>query len=163
MLIYLRHGDDRGDDEYRHDRRLNDRGRKKAVKKAAKLIKAHGHPDHVFVSPFRRTIETLECMANHFERHVEVHHDPRIAQHLSTKQRAAPSVSPKVLAMIDANESEEAFRRRVAAHAQDARQRAAEGAVWCISHQVVVEEIARIFGAKIASDLDFLDHVVVLR
>lgn len=31
MLIYIRHGDDRNDDVYRHDRRLTKRGREKAT------------------------------------------------------------------------------------------------------------------------------------
>jgi len=162
VLIYLRHGDDRGDDVYRHDRRLNGHGQKKSAKKAERLIKKHGHPDHVFVSPFRRTLETLGAMQRHFQRGVEIHRDPRIAQHLSTKQRAAPSISPETFALINANEDKDAFRRRIHAHVADAKQRAASATVWCITHQVVMEEVAIYFDIEIAGDLDFLDHVIVL-
>ena len=135
MLIYLRHGDDRGNDVYRHDRPLNDRGRKKAAKEAKRLIEKYGHPDTVFVSPFRRAIETLSCMTERFARPVDVNHDPRIAQCLSEKQRSAPSISPETLAVITIDEDREAFRRRIADHIEEARRRAREGAaIWCITH-----------------------------
>jgi broad specificity phosphatase PhoE len=164
MLLYLRHGDDRGDDVYRHDRRLNDRGRKKAGKEAKRLIEKYGHPDTVFVSPFRRAIETLNCMSEHFSRPVDVNHDRRIAQYLSDKQRAAPSLSPKTLEVITINEDGETFRRRILDHVKDVQRRAKEGAtIWGITHQVVIEEVAQQFGVKISGTLDFLDHVVMLR
>ena len=43
-LIYIRHGDDRGGDVYRHDRPLNERGRRKAPEAAVRLIEKHGVP-----------------------------------------------------------------------------------------------------------------------
>jgi len=163
MLIYLRHSDDRGDDVYRHDRRLNDRGKRKAAKEARRLIEKYGHPDTVFVSPFRRAVETMDCMTVHFERPVDIHRDPRVAQHLGDKQRRDPSVSPQTLEVIVVNEDIAAFRTRVADHVADARRRAAAGAaVWVITHQVVIEEAATHFGVEIPGDLDFLDHVVML-
>jgi broad specificity phosphatase PhoE len=164
VLIYVRHGDDRGNDVYRHDRRLNVRGRKRAAKEAARLIERYGHPDVVFVSPFRRAIETLDCMTVHFARPVEVHRDPGVAQHLSDKQRRDPHVSPQTLEVIVVDESRDMFQKRVADHVGQVRKRAeAGGTIWCITHQAVIEEVAVHFGAKIPGDLDFLDHVVMLR
>ena len=160
MLIYLRHGDDRGDDVYRHDRPLNDRGRKKAGKAADRLIEKYRHPDVVYVSPFRRALETLEAMYEHFERDVIVHRDRRIAQHLSEKQQRAPQVSPETCAQVTLLEDRSAFRRRVAEHVDEARR--ASGVVWCVTHQAVIEEVAGHFGVKISGDLDFLDHIVML-
>ncbi len=163
MVIYLRHGDDRGSDIYRHDRRLNDRGRAKANKAAKRLIEKYGHPDAVFVSPFRRAIETLDCMTARFKRPVDVHHDRRLAQHLSDKQRQDPSISPETLATIAADEDRGAFRARVKDHVEDVRRRARAGtAIWCITHQAVIEEVAMYFDVEISSALDFLDHVVML-
>jgi broad specificity phosphatase PhoE len=163
MLIYLRHGDDRGNDVYRHDRPLNDHGRHRADKEARRLIAKYGHPDRVAVSPFRRTRETLEAMVPHFDRTVEVHQDPRIAQGLSSKQQREPRISPETLAVITANEDKEAFQHRISAHVRDARTWAAIGTVWVITHQAVIEEVAPHFGVRIPSNLDFLDHVVMLR
>lgn len=162
-LIYLRHGDDRGDDVYRHDRRLTARGKKKAAKAAKRLIDKYDHPDAVFCSPYRRAWQTLEAMAPHFNRAVDVHRDRRVAQHLSAKQRRMLSLSPETLAEIIVDEDRNAFRRRVLDHVEDVRRRAGAGAsIWCITHQAVIEEVARHFGVTIADDLDFLDHVVVL-
>lgn len=98
MLIYLRHGDDRGNDIYRHDRQLNDRGRRKAGKAFDELPEKYGHPDTVFVSPFRRAVETLEVMTAHFTSAVDVHRDKRLAQYLGEKRD--PSVRPETVAHI---------------------------------------------------------------
>lgn len=160
MLIYLRHGDDRGNDVYRHDRRLNDRGREKAVKAAKRLIEKHGHPDACYVSPFRRALETLDAMSERFERPVTIHCDPRVAQCLSEKQRRDPQVSPATLALVTIDEEVDAFKRRIAAHVAETRD--ASGLIWCITHQAVIEEIAGHFRVRISGSLDFLDYVVML-
>jgi broad specificity phosphatase PhoE len=164
VLIYLRHSDDRGEDVYRHDRPLNDRGRKKARKSFTELAERYGHPDTLFVSPFRRALQTLEAMASQFKRPVDIHRDSRIAQHLSGKQRRDPRVSPETLEAISVHEDESAFRMRVQDHVEDVRRRVRAGAViWGITHQVVIEEVAGHFGVEISEDLDFLDHIVMLR
>lgn len=162
MLLYLRHGDDRGNNVYKHDRPLNDRGRHKAGKEARQLIEKYGHPNRVFVSPFRRTRETLTAMSLHFDRPVEVHQDPRIAQHLSSKQQRDPHISPDTRVTITINEDKEAFCRRIHAHVRDARAWAAISTVWCITHQTVIEEVAPHFGTKVPRSLNFLDHLLVL-
>lgn len=41
------------------------------------------------------------------------------------------------------------------------KRRAESGAVWCITHQVVIEAIARHTGVPVPDDLDFLAHIVV--
>lgn len=147
MLIYIRHGDDRGEDIYHHDRPLNERGREKAVKAAKRLIEKYGHPDIVYVSPFRRGLDTVSAMSERFERPVDMHCDPRIAQGLSEKQRRDPQVSPETRAQVELDEDRGAFRRRIAAHVEEARK--VHGRVWCITHQAVIEEVARQFGGKI--------------
>ena len=161
MLLYLRHGDDRGDDVYKHDRPLNDRGRKKARKAFDALAEKYGHPDTLFVSPLRRAMQTLEVMVPQFKRPVDVHRDPRVAQYLGGKRE--PIVSPETAAVVALDESLIAFQDRVRDHAEDAKRRSHVGAViWCITHQIVIEEAAGHFGLKIPGDLDFLDHIVAL-
>lgn len=160
MLIYLRHGDDRGSDIYQRDRRLTDRGKKKASKRAGCLIEKYGHPDIVYVSPFRRTLETLDAMSKHFERAVTIHRDPRVAQHLRKKQRRDPRVSPETLAQVTINEDREAFLRRVAAHVEEMR-RHPDVTIWCITHQTVIKKVADHFNVQISRRLDFLDHVIM--
>lgn len=162
MLLYLRHGDDRGDDIYRHDRPLNAQGRQEVARETRKLLDRFGRPHHVFVSPFRRARETLAVMTPHFQRHVEVHQDPRIAQRLSGRQQREANISPETLAAITLGEDGHAFRRRVAAHVRDMRAWAALGAVWCVTHQAVIEEAAPHFGRKIKGSLDFLDSVLMI-
>jgi broad specificity phosphatase PhoE len=162
MLIYLRHGDDRGADIYRHDRELNARGKKKAGKAFDDLADKYGHPDTMFVSPFRRAIQTLEAMAARFKRPVDVHRDPRLALYLGGKRE--PLVSPETAALVAVDENVEAFRARVRDQVEDAKRRKIVGAsIWCITHQAVIEEVAGHFGVKISGDLDFLDHVVMLQ
>lgn len=166
MLVYLRHGDDRGEDVYRHDRPLNERGRKQAGKEAQRLIDKLGHPDVVHASPFRRAQQTLMCMRESFERQVETHCDSRIAQRLSEKQRKKASLHPETLALINLDEEREAFRRRVGDHVREVRDRIAKASnlnIWAITHQGIIEEVARQFRVKIDGDLGFLDYVIMLR
>lgn len=166
MLLYLRHGDDRGEDVYRHDRPLNDRGRKEARQEARRLIEKLGHPDLVYVSPFRRAKETLACVSGGFEREVETICDIRIAQRLSEKQRKKAGVHPETLALVDLDEEREAFRRRVTDHVREVRNRIAKVPnlnIWAITHQGVIEEVARQFHVKIGGDLGFLDYVIMVR
>jgi broad specificity phosphatase PhoE len=160
VLIYLRHGDDRGTDIYRHDRHLNDRGRQKAAKVAKRLIEKYGHPDTVHVSPFRRALETLDTMIEQFDRSVVVRCDRRLAQRLSEKQQRDPQVSPETLAQITVTEDEKAFHQRITEHVDEIRH--ATGIVWCVTHQAVIETIARHFKVKISGSLDYLDHVVMV-
>ena len=161
MLIYLRHGNDRGNDVYQHDRPLNGRGRRKARKAFGELAEKYGHPDTLFVSPFRRAIQTLEAMVQQFKRPVVIHPDPRVAQYLGGKRD--PRLSPETAVQVAINEGSDAFRARVRDHVEDVRRRNQAGAaIWCISHQIVIEEVAMHFGVKISDSLDFLDHVVML-
>ena len=160
MLVYLRHGDDRGEDVYRHDRPLNDRGRARAKKHARKLIDKLGHPDVVYVSPYRRTLETLEVLSSRFDHPVLVRRDPRIAQHLSEKQRRDPQVSPETRSQVVIDETPDNFKHRVAIHVEDVRRDPRR--VWCITHQAVIEAAARCLGEEISRELDFLDHIILL-
>lgn len=162
MLIYLRHGDDRGDHVHRHDRSLNERGRKRAGKAFVELADKYGHPDTMVVSPFRRAIQTLDAMAEHFALPVDVRHDWRVAQYLGGKRD--PSVSPETASQITVGEGRDAFRARVRAHVEEVKRHSqGAAAIWCITHQIVIEEVAGYFGVEIPGDLDFLDHVVMLR
>ena len=161
MLIYLRHGDDRGNDVYRHDRPLNARGRKKACKAFGELAEKYGHLDTLFVSPFRRAIQTLEAMAERFDHAVDVRRDRRLAQYLGGKHDL--SISPETAAQVTVDEDRDGFRARVRDHVEDVRRRVdARAKIWCITHQMVIEEVAVHFGVKISGDLDFLDHIVML-
>lgn len=161
MLLYLRHGDDRGQDVYKHDRPLNDRGRKKAAKAFDELAEKYGHPDTLFVSPFRRAIQTMNAMAARFKCPVDVQQDPRVAQFLGGKRDCI--LSPETAALVTINERLDTFQARVRDHVEDVKRRKSVGvAIWCITHQIVIEEVAGCFGMKIQGDLDFLDHVIML-
>lgn len=164
MLIYLRHGDDRGDAVYRHDRSLTDQGRESASKHGKRLVAKYGSPDLVYVSPYRRARQTLEALGGRYDRAVQIRVDPRIAQHLSEKQQREPRVHPSTRALVVIDEDKDTFRRRVAAHVEEVRKKSADARIWCITHQAVIEEVAVHFGAEdAAKDLDFLDHVVMLK
>jgi broad specificity phosphatase PhoE len=160
VLIYLRHGDDRRDDVYRHDRQLTLHGKEKASKKAKKLIENYGHPVSVYVSPLRRALQTFDVMStDRFFRKVTMHKDSRLALHLGGKKD--PQVSPETLPFVALVEDRPTFEKRVLAQLDDVRQ--SKGNTWCITHQVVIELIAEHAGVKISGSLDFLDHIVIPR
>ncbi len=166
MLIYIRHGDDRDDDpDHRHDRRLTDRGKRRASRLAKRLIKKYGHPEVVHVSPFRRTRETLQAMTERFTSPVIVHCDVRLAQYLSKKQQRAPDVSPDTAsAGAPIFETSDEFDLRVKQHVEEmhrAGHHRSSGAIWCITHTIVVQRVAGYFNVNEPDDLDFLDHLVI--
>ena len=99
-------------------------------------------------------------MASRFERDVPIRKDPRVAQHLSEKQQRDPQISPETSALVTIVESRAAFHDRIESHVKEVR--AAHGAIWCVTHQAVIEVIADHFGVKISEDLDFLDFVIML-
>ena len=54
--------------------------------------------------------------------------------------------------------------QRIADHVREAKGRTLSKLnVLVITHQVVIEEVARQFGVRIGGDLDFLDYVVMIR
>ena len=99
-------------------------------------------------------------MVQQFKRPVVIHPDPRVAQYLGGKRD--PRLSPETAAQVTIDEGSDAFRARVRDHVEDVRRRNQAGAaIWCITHQGVIEEVADHFGVKISDSLDFLDHVVM--
>lgn len=110
----------------------------------------------------RGLFQRLKDVEGRYDRVVELRVDPRIAQHLSEKQRREPRVHPSTRVLVVIDEDKDAFRRRVAEHVAEVRTRPHSARVWCISHQAVIEEVAKHFGVKIPGVLGFLDHVVML-
>ena len=166
MLIYIRHGDDRRDrDAYRHDRRLRKRAKKDAARLAAQLVEKYGHPEIVRASPFRRAVGTAETMVESLQNPVMVVRDIRLAQHLSEKQQANPDVSPQTLrSKVAIHETDEAFQRRIDDHVAEMKRSeffTSPTVVWCVTHTIVVEEVAARLGISFPQELNFLAYVVV--
>lgn len=166
MLIYIRHGNDHSEDnKHHHDRGLSKSGWRKASKAATRLIEKHGHPAIVYVSPFRRTVDTVAAMAERFDRPVSVIQDPRIAQYFGKKKRRRGVEIGRVLAGIaPIDHDKEAFRQRVAQHIDDVKladHHRSAAVVWCVTHTVVLRHIGKRFDEKVPDPLDFLDHFVI--
>jgi broad specificity phosphatase PhoE len=167
MLIYIRHGNDHSDDnKHHHDRGLTDKGKRSASKAATRLIAEHGHPSIVYVSPFQRTLQTAEAMAEQFDRPVEVIQDPRIAQYFGKKKRRRGiKIGRELAALAPLDDDKAAFRLRVDQHIEDVRlanHHRSDVVVWCVTHTIVLKHIGKQFGES-ASDLDFLDYIAIDR
>lgn len=165
MLIYLRHADDHDDDaEHRHDRGITGKGARKASKLANKLIEQYGHPTAIYVSPFQRTRQTAAAMSERFEHPVPVHQEPRISRLFGKKQQRDPDISSKTADAVPIVETRETFHARVRAHAEDMRlagHHRSTPVIWCITHKIVVKDIAKHFGVVVPKDFDFLDYIVI--
>lgn len=163
MVIYIRHGDDHEKAaEYHHDRRLTERGRRRAREKAIELVDEYAGPVAILASPYRRAIETAKIMSAQVL--VCMQADRRLAQHLSQKRQESPDVSPETARDCPIIESDDAFRQRVSEHLEQMRVEGLDQpgvVVWCVTHQVVIEAVGDLLGVKVPRDLDFLDHVVL--
>jgi broad specificity phosphatase PhoE len=166
VLIYIRHANDHVDDaKHRHDRHITNKGARKAAKLAKKLIKRYGHPSAIYVSPFRRTLQTATAMAARFEHAVPTHQDPRIAQHFSKKQQRRPDISRETArAGIPIVESRDDLRARVQSHIAAMRQAGhhqSSVVIWCVTHKIVVRTVGKSFRMKLPKSSGFLDYVVI--
>lgn len=166
MLIYIRHGNDHSEgNKHHHDRGLSDSGKRKASKQAARLIKKHGTPSIVHVSPFRRTLETYEAMAAHLDPRIQVVHDTRIAQYFGKKKKRRGIDIGRALAElapVDADKA--AFHLRVDQHIGEmklANIHRSDVVVWCITHSVVLKYLSKQFDQRMSRPIEFLDYIVV--
>ncbi len=165
MLIYLRHADDHDDDaEHRHDRGITSSGAKQARKLAKKLIKKYGHPSAIYVSPFQRTHQTVNAMSERFEHPVPVHQEPRISRLFSHKQQRDPDIGRATASVVPIVEERDEFHARVRTHIeamQLAGHHRSSTAIWCVTHKIVVKDVAKHFGVDMPKEFDFLDYIVI--
>lgn len=157
MIILIRHANDEDSEQtFAHDHHVQKREINAAKRTGKKLRKRYGVPDHIYTSPFRRTIATTKLlMGKHDSTHVHV---SRGAGRFFTKgNQKHPQVSPDTLAYgVNVNETKEEFRQRVRNFCRKVKR--VEGNVWIVTHAYTFKSIARELGHSYHGNIDFLQY-----
>lgn len=165
MIIYIRHGDDDGPVEHRHDQRLSEKGKKRSSRMAKRLIKRFGHPSIIYVSPFQRTLETVAAMSGQFKRTVTLKIDPKLSRYFSSKEQADPSVYPETKKVnVPIYEKKDDFKRRVKDHihrTRKAKHHKSSKVVWVITHTLVIKEVGRYWELDMPEHFEFLEWFTI--
>lgn len=165
-VIYIRHGDDSYSDPTReHDRRLTSSGYGEAKEKTLWLVEKYGYPTRIYTSPFKRAVQTVKAMERVIKKrghNVEVIKDWKLSRYFSSREKENPQVYDETArAGAPIQESWEEFQRRCRSHMRglkrDGTYRGKE-IVWCITHALVLKEVARKYGVTLPEHIPFLHH-----
>jgi broad specificity phosphatase PhoE len=162
MIIIIRHSDDESDGcTKNHDCQLAHRGRQLAYKVGRKLIDKYGLPDLIFVSPFRRTVQTMRYMlykSNHDG--TEVIEDRRLSRYFSSKDKRNPVVDQTTIDKdIPIYESYHQFKERVNDFIETLDEiDTKDKVIWVITHVVVYKRLCRNYGINIDYRVPFMEN-----
>lgn len=164
MIIYIRHShDEEGNPEYRHDPVLTKHGEELAREAGKKLLDKYGVPDHVYVSPFRRTKYTMKAMLGKDVSKTEIHVDSRLARFFSSNERKDHDVNPKTLRhKIDIEETKEQFSDRVKEFTKFINAKNNNKVIiWCITHTSTYKVISHIYGIDLPEEIPYMYYVKI--
>ena len=159
MLIIIRHSDDESDGcTDNHDCQLATNGKHLARKVGRKLIKEHGLPDIIFVSPFLRTLQTMRYMLDGLDTSsIKIVEDVRLSRYFFDRDKANPIISPKTKSKnIPIDETYREFKARVRDFIEDMNYHNKN--VWVITHVVVYKQICRHYQHDVHGHIPFMTH-----
>lgn len=157
VLIFVRHSDDESVDcSQIHDCQLVKNGWRLARNVGKKLIDKYGIPDIIYVSPFRRTIQTMEGMLN--GRSTEIIEDKRLCRYFNGSSKYSPKVDPKTMKKnIPIKESFDEFEKRVKNFSRFISTSSPDKVIWIITHVLVYKRLIKTSRGHIP----FMDYRVI--
>lgn len=168
MIVYIRHGHD--DEELKYSSHQDDvlllkQGWELSRVRARRLIRYFGVPHMIRCSPFQRAMDTARAMVDWIEKHyavvVPIEVDRTLSRFFSKDEQAAPDLNPQTASLeVPIYEQWKDFRRRVSQHTHNMIAMGAYGPdkrIWCISHSIVLLEVAEYHHTKIRDPVEYLD------
>lgn len=159
MYIFIRHSDDESDGcSQDHDCQLARYGKHLATKVGKKLIRKYGVPNVIYVSPFRRTLQTMEYMLYDVDRtDIKIIEDVRISRYFSSSDKRNPKLDKQTKKKnVPIYESYSEFKSRVDDFIEDLNDD--DKLVWVITHVVVYKRLCRYFDKHINGHVPFMHH-----
>ena len=167
----MRHSDDtipHGDHPtFKHDQRINKSGRKLAKRRAKDVVSQFGKPDIIYCSPFLRARETCEEMKKIFGSRSAgpaYRIDSALSRFFTDTERKHYSVDTETLKYKPPiNESHKSYRKRCLRHFKKMEQRGflKEKVVLCITHAVVLKQIAKYAKVTLPEHYDFMETFAI--
>ena len=162
MIIYVRHSDDEGGNCSRaHDCKLTRNGLRLASRVGTELIEKYGIPNIIFVSPFRRTIQTTQSMLKTVDSSIiDIRQDIRIGRYFSSREQRHPDIAPQTdVTGLPIEESYTAFKRRVRRFARSIQEyEDANVVVWVVTHALVYKRIGEYYDKNLPGHIPFMHN-----
>jgi broad specificity phosphatase PhoE len=165
MLMYIRHSDDdRSPKTYKHDKSIDDLGKKRTKSQTRKWLRKYGVPDVLFCSPFRRTFETAKIIRDTCYHStgvkVPLYIDPNLSRYFCSSEQENPSVNPKTYEYdIPIYECKFSFQERIEKHLDFVNvyhKNPKIENIWCITHALVYKHVAKLYNIRIPTTIPFL-------
>jgi len=160
-IIIIRHSDDETYCEKKHDCPINpQRGSYLAKKVGKKLVDKYGIPDIIILSPFRRTIETMNYMIDVKNQNIQVIEDNKLCRYFNQREKENPDVYKETLKKnIPIKESYNEFKERVDIFCEYMQDMNIENkTIWVITHALVYKKISKFFHKKTSSHINFMEN-----
>jgi broad specificity phosphatase PhoE len=161
MIILIRHANDEDIDQtYRHDYHLNPSKTRNAVRLGKKLRKKYGHPNMIYSSPFRRTLDTSHLLRGKSD--CTIYASTKLGRIFFSNDRLRPSVSKETLEYgVDTNESKKQYMKRVRMISDDLKSLDREDKIiWVVTHAYTFKVMSKIMGQRYHGSIDFLQYHV---
>ena len=168
MVVYIRHADDNNKHtKHKHDPHITKRGMHNVKKTTKELISKYGCPDTIYVSPFRRCVDTVKIMVNEINNinnnnKINVICDVNLSRYFSKSDKKHPRVSKTTLDYnVPIYETKREFHKRINNHINETvktEKSHNENIVWCITHALVYKNIAKKLHVSTNDRIDFLEY-----
>jgi broad specificity phosphatase PhoE len=151
---------------HKHDPGLKEIGVERAKKVAVKLIELFGEPSRIFSSPYRRTRETALVMNSVLRKPFEeIHIDNNLSEYLGNHSNVPLDVTEATRIHDPPHpESFEDLKKRSKKSLEKMRRYFQENHkkyIWCVTHGLIIKQIASLLGVKISKTLPCLSCLVI--
>lgn len=169
FLAFIRHGHDEYRNEtYRDDNRLTTMGVTQAQEMGSLLLQKYGHPNIIYCSPFRRTIETARQMTNGLTdkemEKIKVVSDPMLGRWFHGEERNNPDVDIETQQSgVPTDESYSQFLQRCNKRLDELEAEMLSGKkIWVITHTLPYKNAGDRYNARLPRRIEFATYFVVI-
>lgn len=153
MLILIRHAEEdetNTPSKYSHDANITKKGAELARTVAKRLIRKYGHPSVIYLSPFKRTRQTVESMNVKAKTIV----DNRVSKYFTKRQSISPKIHSSTQSLSPPiAESKEQVLKRIREFVFSIT---STNVVWVVTHAIILKYAAKLYERK-------LSHISPLR
>lgn len=160
-ILYIRHSSDDGVCTRAHDCDLTHEGKELAKKIGKKLISKYGLPSVIYVSPFHRTLQTVNAMLDGSSS-IPIIKENKLSRYFSSREKQNPQLYPDTMQeKIPIQDSYSDFKKRIRHFDANLTQRKQRGVIWCVTHSTVYKQLASLNEKKIPSYIPFMHYTTL--
>jgi broad specificity phosphatase PhoE len=172
-VIYIRHGTD-VHNNYRHDEKLTQKGKKESYRLAKELIEKYGVPDIIYYSPSYRTFQTAKYMKKalknvdsldkrsmNLDNEKKIKVEPRLGRFFTNTEKKSPDVHRNSIKRgILIEETWEKFHERIDEQFYECK-KSEHQVIWNITHSLVLLRVAKLNNIERDRHVKYSDFCVI--